>query len=313
MTHAGIKGMGIGFATSNRGACHLRVYTPAAEIIGNVLGPAELTDRLAWEGKAKLTMIFQRVHAMTDCLDLCKFSTFAESLDGFAAQFSTFTGTPVTAGDLLAVGDPVYNLERYYNNLVGFGEGSDYLPKRFWTLPADGQGSEAVSARCDPMLAEYYAERGWVNGVVPESKLKELEIFLSCRWQVAGGASRKWLSHRRLRSFPVTQSPRRRRCNPLWVPATCDLPPATSTGAPARHRGQQALRLSGPDDFIGTRPSLPIEFRATPIAVDALPEVTQQALPDTTATLAVSLRPQVGKTDAVWKIVRAESADFRTS
>jgi aldehyde:ferredoxin oxidoreductase len=28
----------------------------------------------------------------------------------------------------------------------------------------------------DQMLAEYYTERGWVNGVAPESKLKELEI-----------------------------------------------------------------------------------------------------------------------------------------
>jgi aldehyde:ferredoxin oxidoreductase len=26
------------------------------------------------------------------------------------------------------------------------------------------------------MLEEYYKERGWVNGVVPEEKLKALEI-----------------------------------------------------------------------------------------------------------------------------------------
>lgn len=173
----GIKGMALGFATSNRGACHLRAYTPAAEIIGNVLGPAELTDRLAWEGKAKLTVIFQHVHTMTDCLDLCKFSTFAESLDDFAAQFSTFTGSHVTAGDLLTVGDRVYNLERYYNNQAGFREGSDYLPKRFLELPADGQGSVGSLAELPEMLAEYYAERGWVNGVVPESKLRELQII----------------------------------------------------------------------------------------------------------------------------------------
>jgi aldehyde:ferredoxin oxidoreductase len=173
----GIKGMGIGYATSNRGACHLRAYTPAAEIIGNVLGPATLTDRLAWEGKAKLTVIFQNVHTMTDLLDVCKFSTFAESLDSFAEQFSAFTGMPMTAADLLAAGDRVYNLERYYNNLAGLREGSDYLPKRFTTLPADGQGSEGSLCEIDLMLAEYYAERGWVNGVVPESKLKELEIL----------------------------------------------------------------------------------------------------------------------------------------
>jgi aldehyde:ferredoxin oxidoreductase len=173
----GIKGMGIGYATSNRGACHLRAYTPAAEVIGNVLGPAELTDRLAWEGKGKLTVIFQNVHTMTDCLDVCKFSTFAESLDNFAEQFTAFTGVKTTAGDLLNLGERVYNLERYYNNLAGFGEGSDYLPKRFLELPADGQGSVGSVTELDAMLAEYYEARGWVNGVVPESKLRELEIL----------------------------------------------------------------------------------------------------------------------------------------
>ena len=45
------------------------------------------------------------------------------------------------------------------------------------TVPADGQGSEGSLSEIDLMLAEYYAERGWVNGVVPESKLKELEIL----------------------------------------------------------------------------------------------------------------------------------------
>ena len=79
----GIKGMGLGYATSNRGACHLRGYTPAAEVVGNVLGPTGKTDPLAWEGKGELIMIFQNVHAFTDCLDVCKFAAFAESLDAF--------------------------------------------------------------------------------------------------------------------------------------------------------------------------------------------------------------------------------------
>mgnify|MGYP001091957485 FL=1 len=84
----------------------------------------------------------------------------------------------MTADDLLKVGERVYNLERYYNNLAGFREGSDYLPKRFTEEPADGQGSEGSLCELDKMLEEYYAERGWVNGVVPEAKLRELEIDL---------------------------------------------------------------------------------------------------------------------------------------
>jgi aldehyde:ferredoxin oxidoreductase len=164
----GIKGMGIAYATSNRGACHLRGYTPAAEVVANVLGPADLTDPLEWKGKGELTVIFQNVHAMTDCLDVCKFATFSESLDTFAAQYSAFTGMDYTAEDLLKVGERVYNLERHYNNLIGFGEGSDYLPERFLKEPSTGPGSKD----------EYYQARGWENGVVPEAKLRELEIVV---------------------------------------------------------------------------------------------------------------------------------------
>jgi aldehyde:ferredoxin oxidoreductase len=173
----GIKGMGIGYATSNRGACHLRGYTPAAEVIGNVLGPTEVTDPIDWKGKAELAIIFQHVHAMTDCLDVCKFTTFSESVDTFAAQYAAVTGVEADADYLLGVGERVFNLERYYNNQAGFGEGSDYLPERFLKEPSTGPGSEGQVCELDLMLEEYYEKRGWVNGVVPESKLRELEII----------------------------------------------------------------------------------------------------------------------------------------
>ena len=78
---------------------------------------------------------------------------------------------------MLKVGERVYNLERYYNNLAGFGEGSDYLPERFLDEPSTMPGSEGHVCELDKMLEEYYDERGWVNGVVPEEKLKELEII----------------------------------------------------------------------------------------------------------------------------------------
>jgi aldehyde:ferredoxin oxidoreductase len=173
----GIKGMGLAYATSNRGACHLRAYTPAAEVIGNVLGPSTLTDPLEWKGKGELTVIFQNVHTMTDCLDVCKFATFAESLDVFAAQYTSITGVPADANFLLKVGERVYNLERYYNNQAGFAEGSDYLPERFLKEPSTGPGSKGHICELPEMLEEYYQERGWVNGVVTKEKLKELELI----------------------------------------------------------------------------------------------------------------------------------------
>ncbi len=168
----GMKGMGIAYATSNRGACHLRAYTPASEL-GLIPGK---TDPLAWKGKGELAKTFQDLFAFFDSLDLCKFSSFAQGAEEYAAQYSAMTGIPFTADDVMKTGERIYNLERYYNNLAGFREGSDYLPERFLKEPSTMPGSQGHICELPEMLDEYYKARGWVNGVVPEEKLKELQI-----------------------------------------------------------------------------------------------------------------------------------------
>lgn len=170
----GLKGMGIAYATSNRGACHLRAYTPAVE-----LSLISLTaDPLEWKGKGELTKLLQDLHAFSDSLDLCKFSAFAEGAEEYAAQYAAVLGLDsYTVDDVLLAGERIYNLERYFNNLAGHGEGSDYLPKRFIEEPSTMPGSEGHVCELDLMLEEYYTARGWQNGVVPESKLKELAIL----------------------------------------------------------------------------------------------------------------------------------------
>ncbi len=171
----GLKGMGIAYATSNRGACHLRAYTPASE-----LGLIPLkTDPLEWKGKGPLTKVFQDLHAFSDSLDLCKFSAFAEGAEEYAQQYSAHTGIPFTADDVMKAGERIYNLERLYNNLAGFREGSDYLPDRFVKEPSTMPGSMGHVCELPQMLDEYYEARGWQNGVVPDTKLKELDIELT--------------------------------------------------------------------------------------------------------------------------------------
>jgi aldehyde:ferredoxin oxidoreductase len=169
----GIQGMGLAYATSNRGACHLRGYSPASEL--GVIGLK--TDPLAFEGKGELLKLLQDIHAFSDSLDLCKFSAFAIGPDEYADQYRVMTGVDsFTADDVLRTGERIYNLERHYNNLAGFGEGSDYLPRRFTEEPSNSKGSLGQVCELDAMLEEYYRVRGWEKGVVPESKLKELEV-----------------------------------------------------------------------------------------------------------------------------------------
>ena len=168
----GLKGEAIGYATSNRGACHLRGYTPASELLGI---PVK-TDPLEWKGKGELLKIFQDLHAFSDSLDLCKFSAFSEGAEEYAAQYEAIVGIPLTADDVMKTGERVYNLERYFNNLCGFDGKDDSLPERYLKEPGTGPASNSV-VELDEMKAEYYAARGWEDGVVPESKLRELQII----------------------------------------------------------------------------------------------------------------------------------------
>ena len=153
----GLKGMGLGYATSNRGACHLRASVAAAEL-------------------GELVMIFQDLAAFSDSLDLCKFSAFAQGADEYALQWAGATGVECTADDVMKAGERIYNLERHYNNLAGFREGSDTLPKRFTEEASTLSGSKGHVSELDQMLGEYYAVRGWKEGVVPEDKLAALQI-----------------------------------------------------------------------------------------------------------------------------------------
>lgn len=193
-----MKGMGIAYATSNRGACHLRGYTPAAEI----LGIPEKVDPYEWEGKGELTATFQDLHAVSDSFDICKFSAFAEGIEEYVLQYNGMTGRDLSEDELFEAGERVYNLERYYNNLVGFDGADDTLPNRFVkghpdAIPGTG-ASEGQLAELDEMKAEYYETRDWVDGVVPTR------------------SSRRSAST----SGPVPASP----------PATPRLPPTTEDG-----------------------------------------------------------------------------------
>jgi len=182
-----VKGMAIGYATSNRGACHLRGYTPAAEI----LGIPEKVDPMAWEGKGELAATFQDLHAISDSFDICKFNAFAEGIEEYVLQYNGMTGLDVTEDDLLKAGERIWNLERYYNNLVGFDGADDSLPPRFVAgsdkaIPAQG-GAEGSLAELDKMKDEYYEVRGWVDGVVPDEKLDELDIDVGPGTGVSAG------------------------------------------------------------------------------------------------------------------------------
>jgi len=159
----GIQGMGLTYATSNRGACHLRSYTVASEI----LGIPEKTDPLVAEGKPGLVKAFQDATAAVDSSGLCLFTTFAWSLENIAPQVDAACEGEWSAETLAEVGERIWNLERQFNLAAGFTAKDDTLPKRFFKEAAASGPAEGKVSAVVEMLPEYYELRGWSSDGVP--------------------------------------------------------------------------------------------------------------------------------------------------
>jgi aldehyde:ferredoxin oxidoreductase len=166
----GIQGMGLTYATSNRGACHLRSYTVASE----VLGIPVKTDPLATEGKAALVKAFQDATAVFDSAGVCIFTTFAWTLADLAPQLAAACTPEFTLEELNVIGERIWNLERDFNNRAGFTAKDDTLPKRLLTEPARTGPAKGKVNGLEKMLPEYYALRGWdENGrLKPETRAR---------------------------------------------------------------------------------------------------------------------------------------------
>jgi len=159
----GIQGMGLTYATSNRGACHLRGYTVASE----VLGIPEKTDPLSSDGKAGLVIAFQDATGAVDSAGLCVFTTFAWSMDNIAPQIDAACVGDWSVEKLLEVGERVWNLERKFNLDAGFTGKDDTLPKRLLKDAAKSGPAEGKVSELGKMLPEYYSLRGWTKDGVP--------------------------------------------------------------------------------------------------------------------------------------------------
>ncbi|MDX2217584.1 MAG: aldehyde ferredoxin oxidoreductase family protein [Burkholderiales bacterium] len=159
----GIQGMGLAYATSNRGACHLRGYTVASE----VLGIPVKTDPLVTDGKAGLVKAFQDATAVFDSSGLCLFTSFAWTLQDVAPQLQAACEGDWSLENLNVVGERIWNMEREYNLAAGFTAKDDNLPKRLTTEAAKTGPAKGLVNGLDKMLPEYYAARGWSADGVP--------------------------------------------------------------------------------------------------------------------------------------------------
>ena len=165
----GIQGMGLTYATSNRGACHLRSYTVSSE----VMGVPVKTDPHTTEGKPELVKAFQDATAIVDSSGLCVFTTFAWTLEDIAPQVAAACEGDWTAETMLEAGERIWNLEREFNLAAGLTAADDTLPKRLLTEPAQTGPAKGMVNNLHEMLPKYYEVRGWNEQGEPTAETRQ--------------------------------------------------------------------------------------------------------------------------------------------
>ncbi len=171
----GAVGMGLAYATSDRGGCHLRAWPVGAEVLSHDgrLDPREV------EFKAELVKTDQDWFNIINSLGLCLFSIFALGHNQITDLTYALTGRDSfsSAKKLLTIGERISNLIRLFNIREGITAADDTLPPRLLNETLPSGPSKGVTVPLKQMLEEYYLVRGWDEKGVPKStKLERLGL-----------------------------------------------------------------------------------------------------------------------------------------
>lgn len=168
----GSFGMGLAYATSDRGACHMRGFPANDELLYGTRPPDSL------QGKAQYVIDLQDFNALAWSCSWC--ANIALDVDLVAAHIRHLWRREPEAGELMTLGARVWNLGRLLNLREGFGRHDDRLPERILTTPhPDGGAAGRVIGQeaFERALDEYYELRGWdADGVPREETLSALAV-----------------------------------------------------------------------------------------------------------------------------------------
>ncbi|NLL63914.1 MAG: aldehyde ferredoxin oxidoreductase family protein [Ruminococcaceae bacterium] len=205
-------GQGLGYATSNRGGCHLNAgYLVFVEGLGLDI------DSLTPRGKGALCVMFQNLMEAISAAGLCLFTSYPifpgyvfdhpnaiitkvvtwvmpylgpivklMNLYGIALQLyipliphtraiKLATGMKMNLGKFLVAGERGYNIERVANMVLGQKPGADKLPKKL-TETLQDPNNPMTKVPLDVMLNSYYKNRQWKNGAPTRKVLERLKI-----------------------------------------------------------------------------------------------------------------------------------------
>ncbi|MBN2011307.1 aldehyde ferredoxin oxidoreductase family protein [candidate division KSB1 bacterium] len=164
------KGIGLSYAISERGACHLK-GSPLTEILGGA-------DPLTADGKAALFKSNQLDVAVVDSAILCYFVKFGITLKEIFQIINPCTGFEYkNPKELEEVGERIITLTRLFNTREGFSKKDDILPKRSLAEPIPSGNAKGHVVELDTLRSEYYNLMGWNDDGIPtEATIQRLAL-----------------------------------------------------------------------------------------------------------------------------------------
>lgn len=172
------QGMGLQYATSNRGACHLQGFVLRIEQGERVvdLKIYERYDRFDAKGKGRIVALMEDWYQILESMIICKFFPVPPA---YVATFYTLvTGRIKKLPELIEIGTRIFTLQRMFNIACGISRKDDTLPYRLLKEPLNEGASKGQVVKLEPMLKEYYQYRGWdEEGHPTKEVLKKLGLL----------------------------------------------------------------------------------------------------------------------------------------
>jgi aldehyde:ferredoxin oxidoreductase len=149
-----LKGMGLGFAISDRGACHLRTTFYKPELAG-LIAPEQI------EGKAAMLLEYEDRLTIYDTLILCRFFRDIFFWRELGIIVKGTMGLDYMENDLRDISATIALTIRDFNLREGMRPEEDFLPEYFFKIPLGKRKLLLDKGEFTRMVDEYYELRGF--------------------------------------------------------------------------------------------------------------------------------------------------------
>ncbi|MDD3472043.1 MAG: aldehyde ferredoxin oxidoreductase C-terminal domain-containing protein, partial [Syntrophaceae bacterium] len=149
-----LKGMGLAYGASDRGACHLRATFYKPEL-------AKMIDPDQIDGKASMFVDWEDRLTIFDTFILCRFYRDLYQWEDLDRIVKAVTGMDLGVEGLKKVAKSIANETRRFNIQEGLKTSDDKLPHRFYKEALPESGKLITEAQMNQLMEEYYLARGW--------------------------------------------------------------------------------------------------------------------------------------------------------